>query len=115
MNYKVVFGKGTFDVYACLDIQKLAYFRVWSFINVFLDINPIPTEGGQFGPGQPKAVSHFHSFMTKVTKTYDFVHLSIPLVPVKLFLKKEIWNFKNLKKEKLLFWNQRVHPLEKKI
>ena len=57
-------------------------------------INPIPTKGGHFGPGQPKAVSHFHSYMTRVTKIRDFVHFSIPLVPVKLFLKKEVCNFK---------------------
>ena len=50
------------------------------------NFNPIPTEGDHFGPRQPKAVSHFHSFMTRVTKIHDFVHLSIPLVPVKLFL-----------------------------
>ena len=53
-------------------------------------INPIPTKGGHFGPERPKAVSHFHSFMTRVTKIHDFVHFSIPLVPVKPFLKKEI-------------------------
>ena len=77
--------------------------------------NPIPTKGGHFGPGRPKAVSHFHSFMTRVTKIHDFVHFSTPLVPVKLFLKKEIWNFKKLKKENLLLWNQRVPHLEKNL
>ena len=59
-------------------------------ISASIKINPIPTKGGHFGPGRPKAVSHFHSFMTRVTKIHDFVHFSIPLVPVKLFLKKEI-------------------------
>ena len=54
-----------------------------------ISFNPIPTKGGHFGPVWPKAVSHFHSFMTRVTKIHDFVHFSIPLVPVKLFLKKE--------------------------
>ena len=53
-------------------------------------INPIPTKGGHFGPERPKAVSHFHSFMTRVTIIHDFVHICIPLVPVKPFLKKEI-------------------------
>ena len=69
--------------------------------------------GGHFGPERPKAVSHFHSFMTRVTKIHDFVYFSIPLVPVKPFLKKEIWNFKKLKKENLLFWHQRVPALKK--
>ena len=58
----------------------------------YLSFNPIPTEGGHFGPGQPKAVSHFHSFITRVTKIHDFVHLSISLIPVKLILKKETQN-----------------------
>ena len=51
-------------------------------------INPIPTEGGPFGPEQHKTVWHFHSFMAGVTKIHDFVHFSICLVPVKLFWKE---------------------------
>ena len=78
-----------------------------------VSIIPIPTKGGHFGPGRPKAVSHFHSFMTRVTKIHDFVYFSIPMVPVKPFLKKEIWNFKKLKKENLLFWHKRYLPLKK--
>ena len=66
-------------------------------------LNPIPTEGGHFGPVQPKAVPHFPSFMTRVIRIHDFVCFSNPLVGLKLFLKKEIWNFKKLKKENLLF------------
>ena len=50
--------------------------------------NPIPTEGGPFGPTQPKTVWHFHSFMAGVTKIHDFVYFSTCLVLVKLFLKK---------------------------
>ena len=53
-------------------------------------INPIPTEGGPFGPEQPKTVWHFHSFMAGVTKIYDFVYFSICLVPVKLFWEKKL-------------------------
>ena len=52
--------------------------------------NPIPTEGGRFGPEQPETGWHFHSFMTGVTKILDFVYFSICLVPVNLFLKKKI-------------------------
>ena len=74
-----------------------------NFQKYYYSINPIPTKGGHFGPGRPKAVSHFHSFMTRVTKIHDFVHLSIPLIPVKLILKKGIQNFNKLKKENLLF------------
>ena len=66
----------------------------------YLSFNPIPTEGGHFGPGQPKAVSHFHSFMTRVTKIHDFVHFSIPLVPVKSFLKKRNMKFHKIEKRK---------------
>ena len=77
------------------------------FLRVLLvkspNINPIPTKGGHFDPRQTKVVSHFHSFMTRVTKIHDFVYFSIPLVPVRLFLKKEIGNFKELKKENLPF------------
>ena len=51
----------------------------------YIGVNPIPTEGGPFGPEQPKTVWHFHSFMTGVTKIHDFVCFSICLVPVKLF------------------------------
>ena len=80
----------------------------------YLSFNPIPTEGGHFGPGQPKAVSHFHSFMTRVTKIHDFVHLSIPLIPVKLILKKEIPNFNKLKKIKFTVLTPK-DPLWKKI
>ena len=52
--------------------------------------NPIPTGGGPFGPQRPKTVWHFHSFMARVTKIHDFVYFSICLVPMKLFLKKEL-------------------------
>ena len=71
--------------------QKMNNITELISVSVSLDtkcapLNPIPTEGGHFGPRRSKAVSHFHSFMTRVTKIHDFVHLSIPLVPVKLFL-----------------------------
>ena len=52
-------------------------------------INPIPTEGGPFGPEQPKTVWHFHNFMAGVTKIHDFVYFNTCLVPVKLLLKKK--------------------------
>ena len=71
--------------------------------------------GGHFGPGLPKAVSHFHSFMTRVTKIHDFVHFSIPLVPVNLFFEKRIMKFQKIEKENILFWHQRVPPFLKKI
>ena len=29
----------------------------------YIGVNPIPTEGGPFGPEQPKTVWHLHSFM----------------------------------------------------
>ena len=77
-------------------------------------LNPIPTGGGHFWPQQPKAVWHIRSFMTGVTKIHDFVYFSICLVPMKLFLKKELWNFEKLKKKILPFRHQRVPPLEKK-
>ena len=54
----------------------------------YIGVNPIPTEGGPFGPEQPKTVWHLHSFMAGVTKINDFVYYSICLVPVKLFWKK---------------------------
>ena len=79
-----------------------------------LSFNPIPTGGGPFGPQRPKTVWHFHSFMARVTKIHDFVYFSICLVPMKLFLKKELWNFEKLKKKNLPFRHQRVPPLEKK-
>ena len=53
-------------------------------------LNPIPTGGGPFGPGRPKTVWHFHSFMAGVTKIHDFVYFSICLVPVKLFWEKKL-------------------------
>ena len=77
--------------------------------------NPIPTEGGPFGPAQPKTVWHFHSFMAGVTKIHDFVYFSTCLVPVKQFLKKRLWNLEKLKKIFSPFWHQRVPPLEKKL
>ena len=89
--------------------------KIGGWLPMRASVNPIPTKGGHFGPGRPKVVSHFHSFITRVTQIHDFVHFSIPSVLVKLFLKKEIWNFKKLKKEKLLLWNQRVPPLVKNL
>ena len=53
-------------------------------------INPIPTEGGPFGPKQPKIVWHLNSFLTGVTKIHDFVYFSIYLLPVKLFWEKKL-------------------------
>ena len=41
------------------------------------NLNPIPTEGGPFGPEQPKTVWHFLSFMSGVIKIHDFVSFSI--------------------------------------
>ena len=49
-------------------IQNIAY------------VNPIPTEGGPFGPEQPETVWHLHSFMAGVTKIHDFVYHTICLV-----------------------------------
>ena len=80
-----------------------------------LYINPIPTEGGRFGPEQPETGWHFHSFMTGVTKIFDFVYLSTCLVPVNLFLKKKLWNSEKLKNRNLLFWHQRVPSLLKSL
>ena len=57
---------------------------------VGVNFNPIPIEGGHFGPEQPKTVWHFHSFMTGVTKIHDFVCFSICLFPVKLFWEKKL-------------------------
>ena len=76
--------------------------------------NPIPTEGGPFGPEQLKTVWHFHSFMTRVTKIYDFVYFSICLVPVKLFWEKKLWNFEKLKKTILTFSTPKGPPFGKK-
>ena len=77
-------------------------------------INPIPTKGGHFGPGRPKAVSHFHSFMTRVTKIHDFVHFSIPLVPVKPFLKKRNMKFQKIGKRKFIVLTPKGPPFGKK-
>ena len=77
--------------------------------------NPIPTEGGPFGPEQPKTVWHFHSFMAGVTKIHDFVYFSTCLVPVKLFLKKKLRNLEKLNKIFSLFWHQRVLSFGKKL
>ena len=84
-------------------------------LQIFNCFNPIPTEGGPFGPAQPKTVWHFHSFMAGVTKIHDFVYFSTCLVPVKQFLKKRLWNLEKLKKIFSPFWHQRVPPLEKKL
>ena len=78
-------------------------------------LNPIPTEGGPFGPEQPKIVWHFHSFMTGVTKIHDFVCFSICLVPVKLFWEKKLWNFEKLKKTILTVSTPKGPPFGKKI
>ena len=78
-------------------------------------LNPIPTGGGRFGPQQTKTVWHFCIFMTRVTKSHDFVYFSTCLVPIKLFLKKKLWNLEKLKKIFSPFWHQRVPPLEKKL
>ena len=61
----------------------------------FAPINPIPTEGGRFGPEKPETGWHFHSFMTGVTKIFDFAYFSTCLVPVNLFLKKKYEILKN--------------------
>ena len=66
--------------------------------------------GVPFGPQPTKTVWHFNSFMARVTKIPDFVYFSICLVPLKLFLKKELWNFEKLKKIYISFWHQRVSP-----
>ena len=81
-------------------LEQLVYESFYHKLEKFV-INPIPTEGGHFGPGGPKVGSHFYSFMTKVTISHDFVHLSILLVPVKLFLKKEIDISKRIEKKKI--------------
>ena len=73
----------------CNKIKLHIYAKMTHFLN------PIPTEGGPFGPEQPKTVWHFHSFMAGVTKIHDFVYFSICLVPVKLFLKKNYEILKN--------------------
>ena len=52
--------------------------------------------------------------MTRVTKIHDFVHLSIPLIPVKLILKKEIRNFNELKKRKFTVLTPKGSPFGKK-
>ena len=78
-------------------------------------INPIPTEGGPFGPEQPKIVWHFDSFMTGVTKIPDFVCFSIGLVPVKLFWEKKLWSFEKLKKTILTVLTPKGPPFGKKI
>ena len=82
---------------------------------IWCNINPIPTEGGPFGPEQPKTVWHFHSFMTGVTKIHDFVCFSICLVPVKLFWEKKLWNFEKLKKNILTFSTPKGPPFGKKM
>ena len=89
---------------ACLQLSSI----------LFGVINPIPTEGGPFGPEQPKTVWHFHSFMTGVTKIHDFVCFSICLVPVKLFWKKKLWNFEKLKKTILTILTPKGPPFGKK-
>ena len=81
--------------------------KLWVEIRCF---NPIPTEGGPFGPEQPKTVWHFHSFMAVVNKIHDFDYFSTCLVPVKLFCEKKFWNFEKLKKSILPIW----HPFGKK-
>ena len=58
-------------------------------------LNPIPTEGGRFGPEQPETGWHFHSFMTGVTKIFDFAYFRTCLVPVNLLLKKKYEILKN--------------------
>ena len=76
----------------------MTLYQVWI---ILMDFNPIPTEGGPFGPKQPKTVWHFHSLMAGVTKIHDFVYFSTCLVLVKLFLKKKI--MKSWKIEKNIF------------
>ena len=72
-----------------IQITLNIFFLIITFAG-FLVFNPIPTEGGPFGPEQPKTVWHFHSFMTGVTKIHDFVYFSMCLVPLELLLKKKL-------------------------
>ena len=43
-----------------------------------LQFNPIPTEGGPFGPEQPKTVWHFHSFMVE-SPNFMTLFISVPV------------------------------------
>ena len=97
------------EIYMLKHLDKKQLFR--NFKSMLLTLFLL---GGPFGPKRPKTVWHFHSFMARVTKIHDFVYFSICLVPMKLFLKKELWNFEKLKKKNLPFRHQRVPPLEKK-
>ena len=61
-------------------------------------LNPIPTEGGPFGPEQLKTVWHFHSFMAGVTKIYDFVYLVICcILRNAILLSQDLLKFQSLK------------------
>ena len=80
-----------------------------------MPINPIPTGGGHFWPQQPEAVWHIRSFMTGVTKIHDFVYFSMCLVPLELFLKKKLWNFKKWKKINFTVVTPKGPPFGKKI
>ena len=53
--------------------------------------------------------------MARVTKIHDFVYFSICLVPMKLFLKKELWNFEKLKKKNFTVSTPKGPPFGKKI
>ena len=78
-------------------------------------LNPIPTEGGPFGPAQPKTVWHFHSFMAGVTKIHGFVYFSTCLVPVKQFLKKKIMKSWKIEKNIFTVLTPKGPPFGKKI
>ena len=85
-------GKILFHVISNRQLKSISIIRPdRTFLNQpGQNINPIPTEGGPFGPEQPITVWHFHSFMAGVTKIHDFVYFSICLVPVNLFWEKKL-------------------------
>ena len=74
----------------------------WTFDTIYTrhgSFNPIPTEGGPFGPEQPKTVWHVHSFMAGVTKIHDFVFSVSFWSQWSYFWKKNYEILKNWKKK----------------
>ena len=87
-------------------VLAMKWYSVRLFLLLLLLFNHIPIGGGggggYFGPCCPKAVSQFR-FNDMSHHNSWLCHFNICLVTLKLFVKKEIWNFKKMKKENLSF------------
>ena len=69
-------------------VDRLAKLHIRAYLVHYLfHLNPISTEVGHIWPKQLKTAWHFHSFVARLTKIYDFVPFGTRQVPDKPFLK----------------------------